>query len=187
MTTRPIARSVVLALLWSVPLLGPAAAQTQHSQQHLPRLVLEEGGQGGFAALAEVVSRLEADPTTDWSRVDVAALREHLVDMNALFLGSVARERTIPGGAEIEVEATGRALAAVQWMVPAHATELTARSGWEATGRATPTGAWLRVTAKHASEAAMIRALGFFGLMTLGQHHRAHHWAIASGNRAHVH
>ena len=40
---------------------------------------LAEPGPGAFAALSEAVATLAADPDTDWSRVDVAGLREHLL------------------------------------------------------------------------------------------------------------
>src|SRR6516165_7172350 len=38
-------------------------------------------GQDAFGAIQEVVQILEADPTTDWSKVNIDALRQHLVDM----------------------------------------------------------------------------------------------------------
>ena len=44
-----------------------------------------------------------------------------------LFLSAAAREKYVPGGVEIEVEATGRALGAAHRMVPAHASELDRR------------------------------------------------------------
>ena len=40
-------------------------------------------GQDAFGAIQETVSLLEADPATDWSKVNIAALREHLIDMRA--------------------------------------------------------------------------------------------------------
>ena len=148
---------------------------------------LTEPGQGAFAALAEVVARLESNTETDWSRVDIAALREHLVDMNLLILATTTRTVPVPGGLEFEVSAEGRALGAAQRMVPAHAAELDRREGWRATGRATPDGAVLRVVVSDPGEQQRIRALGFYGLMALEQHHQAHHWALASGRDPHAH
>ena len=49
-------------------------------------------GQDAFGAIQEIVQILEADPTTDWSKVNIAALREHLVDMNEVTLRAVATE-----------------------------------------------------------------------------------------------
>ena len=39
-------------------------------------------GQDAFGTIQEIVQILEADPNTDWSKVNIAALREHLIDMN---------------------------------------------------------------------------------------------------------
>ena len=43
-------------------------------------------GQDAFGAIQEIVRILEADPATDWSKVDLEALREHLIDMNEVTL-----------------------------------------------------------------------------------------------------
>ena len=50
-------------------------------------------GQDAFGAIQEVVQILESDPTTDWSKVNIAALREHLIDMNEVTLHAAATER----------------------------------------------------------------------------------------------
>src|SRR5438552_18068577 len=41
-------------------------------------LLPKSPGQAAYAAIGEVVRLLEADPRTDWSRVNVEALRQHL-------------------------------------------------------------------------------------------------------------
>ena len=56
------------------------AAQTPAAQTMTPA----EAGQGGFAAVAEVVRILSADPDTDWSAVRIDRLVAHLRDMEAL-------------------------------------------------------------------------------------------------------
>ena len=43
-------------------------------------------GQAAFGAIEEIVQKLEADPATDWSKVNIGALREHLIDMNEVTL-----------------------------------------------------------------------------------------------------
>ena len=48
-------------------------------------------GQDAFGAIQEIVGILEADPNTDWSKVNISALREHLVDMNEVTLKAVTR------------------------------------------------------------------------------------------------
>ncbi|MCC2098329.1 MAG: hypothetical protein KDJ29_15640, partial [Hyphomicrobiales bacterium] len=39
-------------------------------------------GQSAFAAIQEIVEILEADRSTDWSKVNIPALRQHLIDMD---------------------------------------------------------------------------------------------------------
>ena len=56
----------------------------QHMMHGLPPgcAVATQAGQGAFAAIQEVVEILAADSNTDWSKVNIDALRQHLVDMN---------------------------------------------------------------------------------------------------------
>ena len=52
-----------------------------------------EGGQAAFAAIQEIVSVLLADPQTDWDKVNIEALRQHLIDMdNVTLRAKVAAE-----------------------------------------------------------------------------------------------
>ena len=50
-------------------------------------------GQDAFGTIQEIVQMLEADPATDWSKVNIAALREHLIDMNEVTLHAAAEQR----------------------------------------------------------------------------------------------
>ncbi len=140
-----------------------------------------EAGQGAFAAIAEIVAILEADPETDWSKVDISSLRQHLLDMSALTLAAQAAEQPVDGGLKIEVSGEGRAREAIQRMVPAHAAELDKLSTWSASADVNDSGATLVVTSSDLIEQAKIRGLGFFGLMATGSHHQAHHLAMAKG------
>lgn len=143
-------------------------------------------GQDAFAAIQEIVAILEADPQTDWSRVDLDALRRHLVDMNALVLGAESAARDIPGGVQIVVDAAGPAGAAARRMVPAHAGELAKIAGWTATAETDGDGrVILRVIAADPEQVVRIRGLGFFGLMATGAHHQQHHLAVARGGGMH--
>jgi hypothetical protein len=72
-------------------------------------------------------------------------------------------------------------LAAIQRMLPAHAGELAQHEGWTAKAELLASGALLTVTAADPKEVQHIRGLGFIGLMAEGQHHQAHHLAIAKG------
>ena len=141
-----------------------------------------EPGQGAFAAIQEIVAILEADPATDWSKVDLPALRRHLADMNALAVSAKVTEQEIPGGFEATISGAGRAGAAARRMVPAHAVELAKIEGWIVTATA-PAGGniVLRVTSFDPRLQPRIRGLGFFGMMVTGAHHQPHHLAIARG------
>lgn len=141
-----------------------------------------EPGQGAFAAIQEIVAILEADPATDWSKVDLGALRQHLADMNALVMLAKVTEREVPGGFEATISGAGRGGEAARRMVPAHARELARVEGWKVSVKAPPGGnIVLRVTSFDPRLQPRIRGLGFFGLMVTGAHHQPHHLAIARG------
>lgn len=141
-------------------------------------------GQDAFGAIQEVVQILEADPTTDWSKVDIAALREHLIDMNEVTLRAAANERMLDNGIEIAVTGEGRTLEAIKRMVPAHVHEL-AQLGWNAKTEDLPNGVKLTVTTRDARELVRLKALGFIGIMVQGGHHQPHHLMMAKGEFAH--
>jgi hypothetical protein len=144
-------------------------------------------GQDAFGAIQEVVRILEADPKTDWSKVDLEALRQHLIDMNEVTLKADAAMKPVEGGLEIAVTGAGRTFAAIQRMLPAHAQELDGMNGWSAVTETLPNGVRLTVTSSDAKEAAHIRGLGFIGLLASGSHHQPHHLAMAKSESPHRH
>jgi hypothetical protein len=144
-------------------------------------------GQDAFGAIQEIVHLLEADPGTDWSKVDLEALRQHLIDMNEVTLHAAATAKPIDGGLELSITGAGRTLQAIQRMIPAHAQELDRINGWKASAQVVPAGVVLRVTAGDPKEVTHIRGLGFAGLLVSGSHHRPHHLAMAKGEWAHRH
>jgi len=143
-------------------------------------------GQDAFGAVQEIVRMLEADPATDWAKVNLSALREHLIDMNEVTLRAAAAERPIDGGVEIAVTGSGRTLDAIRRMVPAHAREIDGLHGWSVRSAEVPDGVLLTAISTEPKETAHIRGLGFIGLLASGSHHQPHHLAIARGER-HVH
>lgn len=142
-----------------------------------------EPGQGAFGAMIEIVERLRADPNTDWRRADLGALRAHLRDMAMLMLHATPVDEPIPGGLMMLVPTEGPGGGAVSRMVPAHAAFLVGETGWRSEVEARPGVVEWRVT----GDEAQIRGLGFFGLMAVGNHHQAHHLAIATGADPHAH
>lgn len=147
--------------------------------------VLSEPGDGSFAAITEIVAMLSAVPGTDWTRVNIDGLREHLVDMNQLVVGASVRSELLPNGLEMRIDTAGRAGDAASRMVPAHAPFLAAETGWASEVTSEGDEIVWTVTAADAGAFARIQALGFFGLMATGDHHRMHHMAMARGEAAH--
>jgi len=137
-------------------------------------------GQDAFGAIQEIVRLLAADPATDWSKVNIAALREHLIDMDEVTMRARASERVFNNGLEIAVTGQGRTLAAIKRMVPAHTHELIAL-GWSTKSYDLPNGVKLVVTASDPHQVIKIKALGFMGIMVQGAHHQTHHLMMAKG------
>jgi hypothetical protein len=137
-------------------------------------------GQEAFGTIQEIVQILEADPTTDWSKVNIAALREHLIDMNEVTLRAVASERGLDNGIEIAVTGEGRTREAIKRMVPAHVGELI-KIGWNAKTEDLPNGVKLTVTTDDPKQVTKLKALGFMGIMVQGGHHQPHHLMMAKG------
>ena len=141
-------------------------------------------GQDAFGAIAEVVRLLEADPSTDWSTVDLERLRQHLIDMNEVVLRSEVKSTPVPGGLVIDATGGGRTEQAIRAMIGPHAAELDHMSEWVAKTEPIPGGLRLTVTARTPEDArtvARIRGLGFVGLLVQGGHHGPHHLAMAKG------
>jgi hypothetical protein len=179
---------------WKVVLAGVAifatttdvvAEMSSHSRMHGQMTAQPTmAGQEAFGTIQEIVQILEADPTTDWSKVNIAALREHLIDMNEVTLRAAATERMLDNGIEITVFGLGRTLEAIKRMVPAHVRELK-RIGWNAKTEALPNGIKLIVTSSNAKQVMKLKALGFMGIMVQGAHHQLHHLMMAKGEFMH--
>ena len=144
-------------------------------------------GQDAFGAIQEIVRILDADPKTDWSKVDLEALRQHLIDMNEVTLHADAAPKQIDGGLEIAVTGSGRTLVAIHRMIPAWVQMANGHDGWSAKAADLPKGELLTVTATGPKEVQHIRGLGFIGLLTSGSWHQPHHLAMAKGEFDHKH
>jgi len=162
----------------------PGMQHTPGMEHRAPAAVPVQGGQAAFAAIAEVVALLEADSTTDWSRVNIEALRQHLIDMDAVTLRSRVSQSPLSAGLSMSITGDAAAAGSIRRMVGAHAPMLTAAGPWRATATRIVGGMRLDVIAtvdRDSATVARIRGLGFIGLMTQGAHHAEHHRMIASG------
>lgn len=144
---------------------------------------LSQPGQSAFAAIQEVTERLSADPDTDWSRINIDALREHLIDMDEVTLRADIRAEPINGGARYVVTGEGRTREAIQRMVLGHASAMGDAEHWTMTAERSDNGAVVIAMAKQASDLPRIRALGLLGMMSQGAHHQPHHWMLATGRQ----
>ena len=170
---------LVLALLLPVQ----AFAQMQHDHRH-GGAIPTEPGQGAFAAIQEIVGILEADPSTDWTKVNIEALRQHLIDMDNVTLRAEAKSEPIEGGMRFTVSGDGPVKDSIQRMVMAHAATMNGVSGWKFAASTTDMGAVLTVVTPPTG-AAKLRGLGFIGVMTRGMHHQMHHLMLALGENPH--
>lgn len=84
-------KAISLALAFALFTAGAALAAEKthdHGAMMMGSGMPGETGQAAFAAIQEIVAMLDADPATDWARVDIEALRQHLIDMNNVTLGA---------------------------------------------------------------------------------------------------
>jgi len=145
-----------------------------------------QAGQAAFGAIQEIVHILLADPKTDWSKVNIGALRQHLIDMNELTMRAQAKEVQIPGGVRILVTGTGRTLPAIRRMIPAHAMDINGLYNWSVRAKPIAGGEEMIVTAADPADVQKVRALGFMGIMVLGRH-QMHHLGMAKGEPMNMH
>ena len=141
-------------------------------------------GQAAFGAISEVIRILEADPKTDWSKVNIEALRQHLIDMDDVTLRSEVVQRPVDGGLQMDVTGAGRTTLAIRRMAAEHVAMVGQGPDYNASVAEIPNGARITVTSKRGGDAgavARIRGLGFAGLMAEGDHHSQHHLALARG------
>ena len=158
-----------------------------HHQHHPAGGAQIMSGQDAFGAMAEVVRILEADPATDWSKVDMERLRQHLIDMNEVVLRASVKSTQVPGGLSMDVTGEGRTARSIRDMVVPQAGQLGAMPAWSAKAEPIPDGVRLVVVARDPADAktvARIRGLGFAGLLVQGGHHGPHHLAMAKGEFA---
>ncbi len=159
----------------------PAAAQHAHYGSGGPI----ETGQSAFAAIAEIVQILSDDPSTDWTEVNIQALRDHLVDME--LVTTEANVRTQSGGRIVEFNITGAGdvADAIERMAIAHSPMLEMATGWAVTAEPSSSGATMRIEVETDQELDRVTGLGFFGVMSIGAHHQTHHLQLAMGEDPH--
>jgi hypothetical protein len=182
-----------IALLVTLLFPANALAQTadahhihaQHAMTSGQTIVTPtEPGQSAFAAIQEIVALLEADPATEWSKVNIDALRQHLIDIDNVTLRTEVNSEPVEGGVRFIVTGTGPVKNSIQRMVMAHAATMNGSGGWTFAAVRTDEGGNLTVVVP-AKDLPKLTGLGFVGVMTRGMHHQAHHLMIARGEIPH--
>lgn len=195
--TIPCPRLIQVGLLIFVSLPLAAAETHQHSSCPLAQShggeeeaaegsrALQELGQAAFAAVAEMVAHLEADPSVDWSSVRLDRLREHLADMDRVMTTAQVDVSDLDDGFRARVtSADARTADAIGRMLPAHGRMMDGHRGWSV--RVEPLsgperGVILQVRSDDPAQATKLRALGFAGFLVADDHHRPHHLAMTLG------
>lgn len=187
-------KTIIVSAALIVLVIGTASGQTvdhskmMHGNQEgmmMGGMAPQETGQPAFAAIQEIVAMLDANPSTDWSKVNIEALRQHLIDMDNVTLGAVVSASQTGGSMRFAVTGEGAVQGSITRMVMAHAATMNGVDGWTFAAEPTQTGAILTVTPPDPASMTKLKALGFIGILTLGMHHQQHHWMLAIGKSPH--
>jgi len=180
-----IVRATLLAsvVCFAIPFVyaqdgGPNHKNASEAVQNLPT----ESGQSAFAAIHEIVEVLEADPKTDWSKVNVDALRQHLIDMNNMTLYAKITYEPIVNGEHIHIAGEGEVRDSIQRMVMMHIAMAGETTDWHMKAARAPDGADINVVAISPLGLRKMKALGLIGMMAEGMHHARHHLMLARGS-----
>ena len=155
-----------------------------HSMNQSP---LMSPGNDAFGTIQEAIRELDADPKTDWSKVDLEVLRQHLVDMHNFTINvEVRSQRPIENGFEAVIRPiTKMSEASFDRVLAVHPMQLKKETGWAMHVSKTGDLYTLRVTTSNPAEVSRLRGLGYIGVMAVGTHHQSHHWGMANGSNPH--
>jgi hypothetical protein len=165
------------------------SAMMHHTQPMIQvnEVTLTESGTDPFAVMQEAIAALEANPDTNWEKVNIEALRLHLVEMQDMTLDVDVTQTHIDNGFKAVVAPTSsRAVKSLTRVLSAHPAQMKAETGWDMQVSNNNGVFTLNVTTENAKDVAKIRGLGYIGVMAYGNHHQPHHWAMASGDDPHA-
>ena len=184
--------SVALAIVFTLPCVAFAGekmpqhkAGMTHMTETTSKALPIEGGQSAFAAIQEIIAMLEGDPKSDWSKVDIEALRQHLIDMDNVTLHTVVKVTEASDSFEFSVSGESAIVGSIQRMISGHIMTMNGVDGWKFSAESNITGAVMSVTPPDKASMVKLRALGFIGVMAQGMHHQQHHWMLANGMMPH--
>ncbi|MBT4908267.1 MAG: hypothetical protein HOK98_01570 [Rhodospirillaceae bacterium] len=146
---------------------------------------VREPGQGAFAAIQEIVALLESDAETDWTKVNIDGLREHLIDMDNVTMRAEVTTTNVEGGKRYLVTGAGTIEDSIDRMIKGHAETMDGVDGISISAVSLPNGTAMTVTVADPGGLAKLDGLGFIGVMALGTHHQDHHLMVAKGEDPH--
>ena len=170
----------------NVPTSTSSAAPTS-PKSSMGATPLKEAGNAIFGTIQETIKALDADPNTNWEKVDMDGLRQHLIDMENFTSGvDVLSQKNIEKGAEIVIRAKSEAAHhSLDRALKAHPSMMASETGWTMGVKQNKEQFTLTIETQKPAEVARLRALGYIGVMALGDHHQVHHWMMASGSNPH--
>lgn len=179
-----------IALSIQASILQAEDMPMNHSAQHsmISTSNLSEAGNDAFGTIQELIGKLNHDSSTDWSKVNIEALRQHLVDMYEMTINvEVLSQENLPRGFKTVVRPINiRAMQALDRVFSAHPAQLKQESGWDMQVKKEGEQFILTITTEDIGEVHKIRGLGYIGTMAYGNHHQPHHWAMATGSNPHT-
>jgi hypothetical protein len=190
-------RKLSLSIAAMTIVMPMASAHTHHANMNHAammghntaptQVVLTESGTDPFATLQEVIAALESNTRTNWEKVNIEALRLHLVEMQDMTINVDVKQQHIDNGFQAVVSpTTSNAVKSLTRVLSGHPAQMKAETGWDMQVQINNSVFTLTVTTDNAKDVAKIRGLGYIGVMAYGNHHQPHHWAMASGDNPHA-
>lgn len=163
------------------------AINTNTEHHHAINTKLTESGNDAFGTMQEVLQNLLVDPETDWSKVNMEALRQHLVDMKNFTMDvDIISKKPINAGVQVVLEPHNqRVRESLDRVFSAHPAQLKKETGWDMKIQKLNNQYIISITTDNSEDIVKIRGLGYIGIMTWGNHHQPHHWMMAKGENPH--
>ena len=180
----------IFYLVYSVNIFAEDVHSTMHHEQHMMKTTdsaLKEAGNDIFSTIQEVIDKLNNDPDTDWGKVDIEALRQHLLDMNDMATNvEIINQKPLNNGLEVVVQAlTARAETTLAKVFNVHPVYLKRETGWNMLVVRNNKQFIVSTTTQDPKQVKKIIALSYIGLMAYGNHHQPHHWGISTSQNPH--
>lgn len=187
---------LIIFIIVTLSYVSTVYATDEHSMEHHQQmatqnqaLLLTEAGNDIFGTIQEVIANLNANPNTNWDKVNIGALREHLLDMRDMTINiEVISQDRLKNGSKILIRPTNiRSRQAMKRVLSAHPAQLKKETNWQMQVHKQEDKYLLITTTDKPKEVNKINGLGYIGLMAYGSHHQPHHWSMATGSNPHTH